>query len=273
MYEYARQPSASMNTHCPDNSLRLRKDVHALWDAHRFAFVPKQGAWVAHVLEAGVTDELQALYHNLQLQPLAGIRREYMLARFAMAVLDKAMFARQPSKGSRRLVWIGARGEEPEVKELSAKQCREMFGVGARGKSSSRSPSKSPSKRARTEGDDDDESGWGVQDNSGDYCDYPEHEPRMGADCSCLGLDSSDEDEEGETERGQPRKRLRRDDVVERLHPEPIRIHPPSLSRSAPSLPDDESPETGQPHPGLQYQELDTGRRKHIPTSLGTRLV
>ncbi|KAK3346325.1 hypothetical protein B0T25DRAFT_276599 [Lasiosphaeria hispida] len=229
MYEYARQPSASMDTHCPDNSLRLRKDVHTLWDAHRFALVPKQGAWVAHVLEAGVTDELQALYHNLQLQPLAGVRREYMLARFAMAVLDKAMFARQPSKGLRRLVWIGTRGEDPGVKELSPKQCRAIFGVGARGKSSSRSPSK----RARAEGDDDDENGPRVQDDNSDCCDYSEHESRMAADCSCLSLDGSDEGEEDEIERGRPRKRLRRDNVVEKLHSEPLLLHTPSFKMEA----------------------------------------
>ncbi|KAK4149675.1 hypothetical protein C8A00DRAFT_37736 [Chaetomidium leptoderma] len=146
-----------MDTHCPDNLLRLRKDVHTLLGAHRFAFVPKRGACVVHVLEVGETDE-----------PLVGVRRQYMLARFAIAVLDKSMFARQPSKGLRRLVWNGVRGEEPEVKELSAKQCRAIFGAGARGKSSSWSPSK----RGRAEGDgngddDGDENASGVRDDGG----------------------------------------------------------------------------------------------------------
>jgi hypothetical protein len=217
MYVYARQPSASMDTHCPDNSLRLRKDIHNLWDAHRFAFVPKEGAWVAHVLEAGVTDELQTRYHNLWLQSLTGVRREYLLARFAMAVLDKAIFARQPTQGSKRLVWIGARGEAPEVKELLGKQCQTIFGSGARGKSSSRSPSKSPSKRARS-GDDD--GYWrGSQDNA-DGC-YPEDDSYVGGNC-CLGLDGSDE---GEPERGRTRKRRRRGDAVEQQHSERPLFH------------------------------------------------
>ncbi|KAK3690545.1 hypothetical protein B0T22DRAFT_516134 [Podospora appendiculata] len=167
MYVHARQPSASMDTHCPDNTLWLREDVHTLWDAHRLAFVPKQGAWVAHVLEAGATDELQAL-------------REYLFARFAMAILDKAMFARQPGKGPRRLVWIGTGAGEPGVRELPAQQCRAIFGLGALGTRSSRSPNKSPRKRTRTECDDEDDCDYG--DEIGSY-----------------------ESDMSETERGRPR--------------------------------------------------------------------
>ncbi|KAK3319500.1 hypothetical protein B0T19DRAFT_445308 [Cercophora scortea] len=252
MYKYARQPSASMDTHCLDNYLRLRKDVHTLWDAHRFAFVPKQGAWVTHVLEVGVTDELQALYHNLQLQPLQGVRREYLFARFAIAILDKPMFARQPGKGPRRLVWVETGAEEPGVKELSAQQCRAIFGPGARTKSSSRSPNKSPSKRTRTDGDEED----------GCECDDSEDEPWFEAGvlvCDCA--------EEDEPERGRSRKR-RRCDTVEQLHAEALRTHIPSLSHSVLSLRDDESPLPNQPTTGSKYQEPDGERQKAMSASI-----
>ena len=69
-----------------ENVIALREDVHTLWDRMYFSFVPKLTsddtyAWVIHVHKP--SQEMHALYHNLQLQPLAGIRHEFLLARFA----------------------------------------------------------------------------------------------------------------------------------------------------------------------------------------------
>ncbi|GAB7336119.1 hypothetical protein MBLNU13_g08911t1 [Cladosporium sp. NU13] len=69
-----------------ENVICLREDVHTLWDRMYFSFVPKLTsedtyAWVVHVHKP--SQEMHALYHNLQLQPLAGIRHEFLLARFA----------------------------------------------------------------------------------------------------------------------------------------------------------------------------------------------
>jgi len=69
-----------------ENVICLREDVHTLWDRMYFSFVPKLTsddtyAWVVHVHKP--SQEMHSLYHNLQLQPLAGIRHEFLLARFA----------------------------------------------------------------------------------------------------------------------------------------------------------------------------------------------
>jgi hypothetical protein len=69
-----------------ENVISLREDVHTLWDRMCFSFVPKLTsddtyAWVVHVHKP--SQEMHALYHNLRLQPLAGIRPEFLLARFA----------------------------------------------------------------------------------------------------------------------------------------------------------------------------------------------
>jgi hypothetical protein len=69
-----------------ENVISLREDVHTLWDRMYFSFVPKLTsddtyAWVVHVHKP--SQEMHSLYHNLQLQPLAGIRHEFLLARFA----------------------------------------------------------------------------------------------------------------------------------------------------------------------------------------------
>lgn len=89
MYQYALRPDSSTETDCLDNALLLRKDVHHIWDAHWFSIVPKKDVWVVHVLDFGRTTELIDCYHNRELLPLYAIARELLLARFALAVLDK----------------------------------------------------------------------------------------------------------------------------------------------------------------------------------------
>lgn len=51
---------------------------------------------MVHVLNCGLTAELQDTYQNLELQPVQGIRVEFVLARFALAILtDVAFFVKQ----------------------------------------------------------------------------------------------------------------------------------------------------------------------------------
>jgi hypothetical protein len=68
-----------------ENVILLREDVHTQWDRMCFSFVPKltsdnTWAWAVHAHKP--SQEMHAIYHNLRLQPLAGIRHEYLLARF-----------------------------------------------------------------------------------------------------------------------------------------------------------------------------------------------
>ncbi|KAI7590140.1 hypothetical protein KC316_g3535 [Hortaea werneckii] len=68
-----------------ENMLILRGDLHMLWDANSFVFVPKgpQGEMVVHVMRD--SEELLELYHNRKTQPLFA-RYEFLFARFAWAL-------------------------------------------------------------------------------------------------------------------------------------------------------------------------------------------
>ncbi|XWX00026.1 hypothetical protein V2A60_008042 [Cordyceps javanica] len=49
MFTYTANPDLSSDTRCADNAILLRRDLHKLWDDHRFAFVPKQGYLIGHL--------------------------------------------------------------------------------------------------------------------------------------------------------------------------------------------------------------------------------
>ncbi|KAF9883280.1 hypothetical protein FE257_003800 [Aspergillus nanangensis] len=169
MFLYATRPGSSMDTNCPDNAIILRRDLHYLWDNHKFAIVPKQGKWVVHVLNNLATNELQESYHNLETQPIIGVAREYLLARFGLAILgDASIFAKQGYR--RKLILLKDNAQEPRF--LSGAECLAQFGP------ASKSRSRSPKKRSRPvqqDGPEDDaelssilssnltEDGWGTE--------------------------------------------------------------------------------------------------------------
>lgn len=72
------------------NLVLLRQDLHTAFDAHRFAFTPKNDSnfkntlLVAHVWDA--SHELTELYHNVAIRTLNGISKELLFARFALSV-------------------------------------------------------------------------------------------------------------------------------------------------------------------------------------------
>ncbi|KAI9684798.1 MAG: hypothetical protein M1829_000173 [Trizodia sp. TS-e1964] len=72
------------------NSILLRSDIHTLFDTRRFIIVPKNGKWVAHVLEPGFSKQFMHLYHNVELQPLRDIGLQQLFARFAWAIISYA---------------------------------------------------------------------------------------------------------------------------------------------------------------------------------------
>lgn len=69
----------------PQNGMLLRADIHKRFDDRRFVIAPKEGKWLAHVIQ-GETPELTQLYHNITLRPLAGVCVEYVFARFAWGI-------------------------------------------------------------------------------------------------------------------------------------------------------------------------------------------
>lgn len=88
-YEDEQHPTMRFinNTH---NTLTIRADLHTMWDAHIFAFVPKRGQFVAHVLAAPTPGarEFAAEWHNQPAQRYAfkDIANQYAFAKFAQAI-------------------------------------------------------------------------------------------------------------------------------------------------------------------------------------------
>lgn len=123
------------------NALLLRSDVHTIFDQKRFAIVPKSAALIVHITAPGSSLELTSLYHNVSLQPLAGVAIQYLFARFAWTVFPQSInFVQQ---GLKRSLCIHVGDGETSIKEFSGEQCRQLFS------SAPKSRSQSPRKRQR----------------------------------------------------------------------------------------------------------------------------
>ncbi|CAH0022806.1 unnamed protein product [Clonostachys rhizophaga] len=139
MFTYAMNPDQSFDTNCADNTILLRRDLHKMWDDHRFAIVPKAGKWVVHILMSSSTVELEETYHNLELQPLFAVSRYFFFCRFALAIISKSPFLRQQT--ARRLVILAGSGL-PHVRTMSADDYQRLINTTSRGSSRSQSPKK-----------------------------------------------------------------------------------------------------------------------------------
>ena len=135
------------------NAILLRSDIHTIFDQKRLVLVPKISSFVVHVLAPGFTSELADLYHNVQLQPLAGIAVEYLFARFAWSVFTLAVNFLQQGFG-RRLMVCGENGET-RIIESTGDQCRQ-FSASRGTKSRSQSPRKPQRDVLDTTGAEDD---------------------------------------------------------------------------------------------------------------------
>ena len=124
----------------PVNTVHLRSDIHSIFDAKRFAIVPKHGKFVVHSFNELPGSEVLRLYHNVELHPMqAGI--EFLLARFAFTVFGH-LRTFLGAKVERRLRVRGA-NREWEERQVSAEDCA-RYGVqtAMQGKSRSASPRK-----------------------------------------------------------------------------------------------------------------------------------
>jgi hypothetical protein len=129
-----------------ENLILLREDVHTQWDCMWFSIVPKltdndTWTWTTHVHKP--SQELHALYHNVQLQPLTGVRHEYLLARFAWDMFP--MLQGFPQRMIKRRLSLRSRVED--VSGLDCKSYCEGQGHGRSSPSRSASPRKSPKRR------------------------------------------------------------------------------------------------------------------------------
>jgi hypothetical protein len=131
----------------PANSIRLRRDVHLLWDSLFFSIVPKESQngetadirWCAHGMVQD--EELHADYHNRPTESLAGRSVEYLYARFAWDIFPKVIGFLQSTQ-PRRLAVRQADGEV-EVRIFSTQECKDFTRNQGRGRSAS------PTRRSR----------------------------------------------------------------------------------------------------------------------------
>lgn len=151
------------------NIVNLRADLHKIYDANIFAFVPKREiygpdsgtnplSYVFHVLRADDVGEVWAMFHNVPTQGMEHTMREFHFARFARAILLGVKdFILQ---GHPRVVLRTEEGGEPTVRELSGAVLKDLYGGGG-----TRTPSPlNPRKRRRSGGHNDDD-GYNEEDS------------------------------------------------------------------------------------------------------------
>lgn len=140
MFLHTANPNQGLDTRCADNTILLRRDLHKMWDDDKFVIVPKAGKWVVHVLwNSSVADILE--YHNLELQPLAGVSRHFFLCRFALALLSNSAFLGQ--RVPRKLFIVDDCSTEVQIRTMAADEYLRKF-------SRATSRSQSPKKRQRS---------------------------------------------------------------------------------------------------------------------------
>ncbi|GAP87331.1 hypothetical protein SAMD00023353_2700820 [Rosellinia necatrix] len=116
------------------NLLLLRSDIHGLFDKNRFAIIPKQiqdtgmdspdCILMTHAILPKGSYEISHFYHNRALQPVMGIAREYLFARFAMSIFCDELcdFFGGPSQYKIRL-YDRKTGEE-SIEDLYGKEVK-----------------------------------------------------------------------------------------------------------------------------------------------------
>lgn len=139
----------------PGNCLRLRRDVHILWDGLFFSIVPKESrsnapdgahdgaydgpAWRVHSMVHD--EELYQDYHNRSTESLSGRAVEYLYARFAWNIFPKVLGFLQGTQ-ARRLAVRQSDGRM-ETRTFSPQECQVFTKGQGRGRSAS------PTKRSR----------------------------------------------------------------------------------------------------------------------------
>ena len=131
----------------PNNTVRLRKDVHTIFDAKRFTVVPKRGVLVAHTFNE-LNSEVFRLYHNVPLQPMK-VSSSLLFARFAYTVFERL---RSFLRAGRLRALLLQSEEGPVEKECSGPECSDFARETA---AQSKSRSASPKKRQRPDVVDD----------------------------------------------------------------------------------------------------------------------
>ena len=128
----------------PCNVLRMRNDLHTVFDSGVFAFVPKEGHLALHIFVSTPSRQLGEVYHNRMLYPLPLISREYLFVRFAWTVFSYRLmtpFLAEGRPNHRVVLRWDPEGAKHTVEDIDQAKCTTVLSA-KRAKSSSRSPSK-----------------------------------------------------------------------------------------------------------------------------------
>jgi hypothetical protein len=170
----------------PANSIRLRRDVHLLWDNLFFSIVPKRlqhgdsdgVQWCAHGMVQD--EELCEDYHNRPTESLTGRAVEYFYARFAWDLFPKVIGFLQSTQ-PRRLAVRQPDGVM-EVRSFSTQECQDFTRGQGRGRSAS------PTKRSRGP----DGKAYEHTSSADQHCNLTTKRKRRSASCGqSLGVDSA----------------------------------------------------------------------------------
>jgi hypothetical protein len=149
----------------PDNSIRLRSDVHTIFDAKRFAVVPIDERLVVYCFNARLGSQAERLYHGVELHRVhdSGCLGQFLLARFAYTVFERLrgfLEADVPRKLRLRI------DNETKVEMCDAERCwRFAKDTVYQDKSCSISPRKRPPIDADEQNDSEDD--WSDPDSRG----------------------------------------------------------------------------------------------------------
>ena len=87
------------------NIIKLRSDVHTIFDAKRFAIVPKKGLLVVHTFDEDALSEVYRLHHNVSLYQVEA-KVQFLFARFAYTAFKHLRHFLESCK-SRNLQLVG----------------------------------------------------------------------------------------------------------------------------------------------------------------------
>ena len=131
------------------NSFLLRSDLHTAFDKYKkFVITPKQSQWAVHFLEP--TLDFGSLYHNTPIALAPSISPNFLLVRFAWAILPRlGAFLKTNSSKLLKLRVKKEDGMAEEVKSLTKNELSNLL-------DSERARTPSPSKKKRGAPDQND---------------------------------------------------------------------------------------------------------------------
>jgi hypothetical protein len=141
----------------PDNSIRLRSDIHTVFDAKRFAIVPLEGRLVVYCMNTKIGSQVHRLYHGVELHRVrdSGFLSQFLFARFAYTVFELLRGFLEVNASRKLRIRVD---NETKVEMCSPERCwRFAQDTAYQGKSRSVSPKKRPHPDTESAADSEDD--------------------------------------------------------------------------------------------------------------------